>query len=149
MKHLFYFKKGEKVPQWLMAFFKDGILKNTDGVFCVNGKVCVDDKTGNAYLWVAKKHRKHVVHFNINTDDNEPLSDGNLSGSGSMGIGRLNFVTFSVNNHLYRKRAKLNVSPLTMLRRNGEEITTSTKCKPLPDQFNRIAYGSPLYEAKN
>ena len=96
-----------------------------------------------------KKHYRHIMHFGINTDDNENLDNGELSGAGITGVGYLDMYAYSTSKNLYRKRAKINVTPLTRLRRNGEIITTSTKCSRIPGAFHRVASGSPLYVKVN
>ena len=64
MKHYFYFKKGQMVPQWLMRQRENGTMQVVHvAQFKVNGKVMVDDKTGNAIIWPASQQALPAHHL--------------------------------------------------------------------------------------
>lgn len=131
MKHHFYFKKGQMVPQWLLRQ-RDADTKEVLPVaqFKVNGKVMVDDKTGAAIIWPASKRLQHIIYVKgdnllLDTDD-----------AGSIN----HFFGFSDRRKttVFRLVSGDNkCSPLTRARRSGFDVRTTTKCKQLPDNFDR------------
>lgn len=133
MKHYFYFKKGQMVPQWLLRQ-RDADTKEVlpAAQFKVNGKVMVDDKTGDAIIWPASKRLKRIIYvYNfgrnllLDTDD----------------VGSINHF-FGFSDHRKSTVFRLvsgdnKCSPLTRARRSGFDVRTTTKCKLLPDRFER------------
>ena len=125
MKHYFYFKKGQPVPQWLLRQrFADTMEVAQLATFKANGKVMVDDETGKAIIWPASKRMQCVIHaygfhrsLRIDTDDKGSVN--HLFG-------------FSPDGYCAAR-----VTPLARARRHGHDIRTTTKCKPLPDNFDR------------
>lgn len=130
MKHYFYFKKGQSVPQWLMRQ-RDVDTKQVMPMlqFKVSGKVMVDDVTGAAFIWPASK-RPQCFIFACALDRPILLDIAEL--------GSANYL-FSYNRAFewsVRSRKKI-FSPLTLARWGGQKIHTTTKCAPLPDNFDR------------
>ena len=131
MKHYFYFKKGQLVPQWLLRQ-RDadtmGVLSVAQ--FKVNGKVMVDDKTGDAIIWPASKRGQHLIYVkgdNLLLDIDDANSINNFFGYSA----RRTLTLFSL------RKFDQRTSPLTVARRLGTNIRTTTKCEPLPDRFER------------
>lgn len=133
MKHYFYFKKGQQVPQWLLRqrdSDTNEVLQLAQ--FRVNGKVMVDDKTGHAVIWPANKRFRHIIYVNglnrpirLDTDDHNSINS--FFGYAS----RHTLTSFSVRGNDTR------TSPLTNARLGGIDIRSTTKCSPLPDNFDR------------
>ncbi len=129
MKHYFHFKKGQSVPQWLMRVRDSDTMEQLNtAVFKVNGKVMLDDATGNATIWSASKRFSCVVEISglgrsvrVDTDDKGSHNHLFLSDH------------HSTNCHKGKK-----ISPLSLARRHGHDIYTTTKCQPLPAHFERL-----------
>ena len=133
MKHYFYFKKGQIVPQWLLRQ-RDADTKEvlTAARFKVNGKVMVDDKTGAAIIWPASKHVKCIVYIyafgrNLLLDTDDANSINRFFGYSA----RQTLTFFS------QRKGDQRTSPLTNARRSGFDIRSTIKCEPLPDRFER------------
>ena len=60
MKHYFYFKKGQPVPTWL--FRPTSLDPNQWMMFTANGKVMVDDQTGQAFIWPTDPYYRSIIH---------------------------------------------------------------------------------------
>ena len=122
MKHCFYFKKGNPVPQWLVnqtnAYTGDAMPTCTFGAF---GKVIFDDETGKSVLWAVKKKPKNQSILKL-----ESVSGAHI---------KLGDATFYVGGNY---RNKIWVSPLSHARRCGLDIRTTTRCLPIPDDFERV-----------
>lgn len=133
MKHYFYFKKGQIVPQWLLRQ-RDG---DTNEVlqfaqFKVNGKVMVDDKTGHAVIWPASKRFHHIIYVNCLNRTIQLDTDDNNSINSFFGYApRHTLAIFSIRNNDTR------TSPLTNARRGGLDVRSTTKCIPIPYNFDR------------
>ena len=145
MKHLFYFKNGDKVPRWLYSVTVAGEFVEADFKFCTNGKVLCDDISGNCYVWPAKKRFQYIAKIN-------DISNANISGSGECRSGSCGTYTFfTTGRKSFGKilagtvRIKLDMSPLTVARMCGHDIRTSTKCERIPPHFDRIRSGSPAH----
>lgn len=125
MKHYFYFKKGQPVPQWLIRQrFADTMEVAQLATFKVNGKVMVDDETGKAIIWPASKRMKCVIHacgysrcLRLDTDDK----------------GSMNYLFGWCPDEIFGAMA----TPLARARRHGHDIRTTTKCLPIPEHFER------------
>lgn len=133
MKHYFYFKKGQMVPQWLLRQ-RDANTKEVLPVaqFRVNGKVMVDDKTGDAIIWPASKRFQHIIYGygygrEVLLDTDDAGSMNNFYGYSD----RRTTTVFGV------RHGDSNCSPLTSARRLGVDIFTTTKCSPIPENFSR------------
>lgn len=125
MKHYFHFKKGQSVPQWLLRV-RDSDTKESLDIcqFMVNGKVMLDDETGDTIIWPAKKWAKAVI-YGDSQGCNIRLDAGGNRYQNYMflyGVGKL--------------------SPLSLARKHGMDPYTTTKCLPLPDHFERFVGGS-------
>lgn len=122
MKHYFHFKKGQSVPQWLLRVLDADTMEpiNT-AAFKSNGKVMVDDETGKAIIWPASKRFSCVVKVD--------------------GQGKSLFVdAWGFNNTMFGFDAKP-LSPLSLARKHGMDPYTTTKCLPLPANFERFSGG--------
>lgn len=126
MKHYFYFKKGQMVPQWLLRQ-RDADTKEVLSMaqFKVNGKVLVNDETGDAIIWPASQRFQALIH----------VERGNLT-IDSGGAGYINSI-FWGSSPRTRGWGTNMISPLTHARRVGLDVRSTTRCKPLPDNFNR------------
>ena len=138
MKHLFYFRKGDKVPRWLYSVTVAGEFVEADFKFCTDGKVLCDDETGECYLWPTKKRFKYIARIN-------GISNANIDGSGECKSGSCHVNIFSPSSRkLFAKRLtaptrfKPDMSPLTVARMYGHDIKTSTKCERIPKTFKRL-----------
>lgn len=130
MKHYFHFKKGQMVPQWLLRQ-RDADTKEVLPMaqFRVSGKVMVDDETGEAIVWPASKRYQYLIY--VYGCNRSVLLDTDDSGS------RNRFFTFgSLSEWSLFNQWKI-VRPLVRARRDGHKVYTTTKCKPLPDNFDR------------
>lgn len=120
MKHYFYFKKGQLVPQWLVrqtnADTGGAIPACKFGSF---GKVMFDSDTGKSVLWSVKKKPKNQSILKV-----DEMSGVHI---------KLGKTTFYVGGN-YRNRVW--VSPLSHARRYGRDIRTTTKCLPIPEHFD-------------
>lgn len=119
MKHYFYFKKGQAVPQWLLSIV-DRITNKpiSRAVFGMKGKAMVDDSCGDVILWPANKRDKQLF-ITIRGND------------WSMGdtVGRM---------IMYRwVKGKRTTSPLVAARGHSLNIRSTTKCQPIPETFQR------------
>lgn len=132
MRHYFHFKKGQMVPQWLLRQ-RDADTKEMLPMaqFKVNGKVMVDDETGDAIIWPASKRFQHIIYVsgsNLLLDTDDANSINSFFGYSA----RRTLTSFSM------RRGDTRSSPLTNARRCGFDVRSTTKCKPLPDSFERI-----------
>ena len=137
MKHYFYFKKGQLVPQWLLRQ-RDADTMEVLSVaqFKVNGKVMVDDKTGDAIIWPANKRFTHIIYVDgkkksiiLDTDDNNSINS--FFGYSA----RRTLTSFSI------RRDDTRSSPLTNARRLGVDVRSTTRCSPIPERFERRTGG--------
>lgn len=127
MKHYFYFKKNQMVPQWLMRQRDADTLEVLPmATFKVNGKLMVDDKTGSAIIWPANRRFQHIINVYgfkrsvlLDTDDADSIN--------------------SLFGYLDRQRVNdQRTSPLTNARRHGFDVRSTTKCLPIPENFSRL-----------
>ena len=124
MKHYFYFKKGQDVPQWLLRQ-RDANTGESLSVaqFKSNGKVMVDDSTGSAVMWAASKRNKCLIYVD---GGKRPVSlDTDDRGSQNYAF------TFP----RYGKK----VQPLVSARNNEVNVVTTTRCTPIPAHFDRTS----------
>ena len=145
MNHLFYFKKGDKVPQWLYSVSVGGNFVDSDFKFCTAGKVLCDDVSGHCYIWPSKNRFRYIAKI-------KNISDAIISGAGECKSGSCEtHMFFATGRKSFGKvlsgtvRVKLNVSPLTVARLLGYDIRTSTKYDRIPDAFQRVTHTSPIY----
>lgn len=136
MKHYFYFKKGQMVPQWLLRQ-RDADTKEVLPMaqFKVNGKVMVDDKTGDAVIWPASKRFQHIIYV-YDYGRSALLLDTNDAGSINQFWGYSDHrrtTVFGVG------RGDKKCSPLTSARRSGVDVRTTTHCVPIPTEFKRLS----------
>lgn len=123
MKHYFYFKKGQPVPTWLFRPTSLGV--NQWMTFTANGKVMVDDQTGQAFIWPTDRHYRSIIRSSGHAFDCGGPDFTNLMWAyGPRSIGSF-------------KRKHKQIAPLVSARMGGVDIRTTTKCKPLPDNFDR------------
>lgn len=123
---LFYFRKGDKVPQWLYRIrcAETGAPVN-GATFCTNGKVCVLP-SGDAYIWPGSTRFKCVIY---------------IQGNGLS----ITVDANSYQNHMYNfahgvrtlSGAYRKLSPLAYIRSLGIPIHTSTKCERIPELYHR------------
>ena len=124
MKHYFTFKKGQPVPTWLFRPTSSEITQWM--TFTANGKVMVDDETGQAFIWPTDRHYRSIIHYSGHAFDCGGPDFTNLMWTyGPLSIGSL-------------KRKHKQIAPLVSARRAGVNIYTSTKCPPIPEHFNRL-----------
>lgn len=135
MKHYFYFKKGENVPQWLLRQ-RDGDTGEVISVaqFNVNGKVMVDDQTGQAVIWPANKRFNHII-FVDGKNKNIVLDTDDSNSINSFFVHSARYTT----SWFCTRKGDCRVSPLTNARQHGFCIRTTVKCSPLPCNFNRLS----------
>lgn len=132
MKYYFYFKKGQPVPQWLLSVrYTDPEEIANVAQFRTNGKVMVDSTTGDVIMWPTSKRMKYII----------------LVANGDRTT-RIGFEQGAVN-HLFTfgpatkewasgNRSTKFMRPLVRARRCGHNIRTTTKCLPLPENFERV-----------
>ena len=138
MKHLFYFRKGDKVPRWLYSVTVAGEFVDANFKFCTNGKVLCDDMNGNCYIWPAKKRVQYIAKISN-------ISNAIIRDSGECKPGSCYVNIFSPSSRkLFAKRLtaptrfKPDMSPLTVARMYGHDIKTSTNCERIPKTFKRM-----------
>lgn len=120
MKHYFYFKSGQSVPQWLLRVRdRDTMEQINTAWFKVNGKVMLDDATGNTIIWPSSKRFSCVIR--VDTQGRPFTVDA-----------------WGYDNTMFGFDVKP-LSPLSLARKHGMDPYTTTKCQPLPPKFNRLA----------
>jgi hypothetical protein len=118
---LFYFRKGDKVPQWLYRIRCAATSAPVDGAtFCTNGKVYVLP-SGDAYIWPSSTRFKCVIHVQANGLSITVDANGSVNHMYNFACG---VRTLS---GAYRK-----LSPLAYMRSLGVSIYTSTKSERIP-----------------
>ena len=127
MKHYFTFKKGQPVPTWLFR----PIGQDTEGwmTFTANGKVMVDDETGQAFIWPTDRHYHSIIR-----------GTGQAFDCGGPDFTNLMWAYSPQSIGTFRHKHKW-TAPLVSARRRGVGIRTTTKCLPIPDLFTRYAGG--------
>lgn len=130
MKHYFYFKKGQMVPQWLMRQ-RDADTKEVLSMaqFKGNGKVMVDDDTGEVTIWSASRRMQCLI--SVYGHDKSVLLDTDDSGSKNI------FCIFWPQFEWVKSNKCKKIAPLVRARQCGQKVYTTTKCKPIPDNFDR------------
>ena len=127
MKHYFYFKKGQPVPTWL--FRPTSLVPNQWMTFTANGKVMVDDQTGQAFIWPTDQHYRSIIH-----------SSGHPFDCGGPDFTNLMWTYRPLSFGFFKRRHK-QIAPLVSARIGGVDIRTSTKCLPIPAHFERCKGG--------
>ena len=123
MRHYFYFKKGQPVPAWL--FRPTSLDPNQWMTFTANGKVMVDDQTGQAFIWPTDPYYHSIVH-----------SSGHPFDCGGPDFTNLMWTYRPLSIGSFKRRHK-QIAPLVSARMGGVDIRTTTKCLPIPAHFER------------
>lgn len=122
---LFYFHKGDKVPQWLFSIRCAGTGVPVDvATFCTNGKVYVMPN-GDAYIWPSSTRFKCIIHLQGNGLSLTVDANGAVNHMFNFQCG---VRTLS---GTYRK-----LSPLAHIRSSGTKIHTSTKCDHITELYH-------------
>lgn len=132
MKHYFYFKKGQPVPQWLMSVrYTDPEEIANVAQFRTNGKVMVDSTTGGVIMWPASKRMRCII---LVANGSRPTKVG----FEQEGINHLFTFGPATKEWASGNRSTKFMHPLVRARRCGHNIHTTTKCQPLPERFERV-----------